>query len=254
MKIIDMIFKMIKTYFLLFLLVMVTSCQITETISINQDGSGTIEVMKHREEHSYMQLAGENYSKETIFKDTAYVFDAYIEKYNDNFIRYTEPEQKLFSKYKNVKVHSKLSAFEKEFWTVISQSFANVTEVPDLYKTEDYASDIKNNYALTAEEHYYRVSYSFVGNKFKRIVEIMDADLLKKNFDQIEGLKKRFSKHDLVQTYLLDYRFPRKIKSVSNADAKVSEDRRSLKLQFLLSDCLQNPENTNLEVVLEDDI
>lgn len=238
----------------MFLIVLSVSCQVTETISINQDGSGTIEVVKHREEHSYMQLAGENYSKETIFKDTTYVFEDYIEKYNYNFVKYTEPEQKLFNEYKNVRVHSKQSAFEKEFKTVISLSFADVGEVPDLYKTDNYASDIKFNYALTAEEHDYRVSYAFDGNTFKRTVKIIDAVLLKKNFDEIESLKKRFSKLQLVQSYVLDYRFPRKIKSVSNAAAKISEDRKSVKLYFLLSDCLQNPEITNLEVVLEDGI
>ncbi|UFH36844.1 hypothetical protein [Flavobacterium acetivorans] len=249
-----MIFKTIKGSFLLFLITLTVSCEIRETIAINQDGSGTIEVVKHREEHSYMQLVGENYSKETIFRDTTYVFEDYIKKYNENFVRYTEPEQKFLSEYSKVKVHSKQSAFEKEFRTVISQSFANVEEVPDLYKTDNYASDIKFNYALTAEEHDYRVSYTFDGNTFKRTVKIIDAVLLKKNFDEIESLKKRFSKFQLVQTYTLDYRFPRKIKSVSNAGAKISEDRKSVKLYFLLSDCLQNPESTNLEVVLEEDI
>jgi hypothetical protein len=28
---------------------------------------------------------------------------------------------------------------------------------PDLYKTEDYADDLENNYALTAEQHYYKI-------------------------------------------------------------------------------------------------
>jgi hypothetical protein len=38
--------------------------------------------------------------------------------------------------------------------------------VPDLYKTEDYADDLENNYALTAEKHYYKVSYDFDGTIF----------------------------------------------------------------------------------------
>jgi hypothetical protein len=35
-----------------------TSCQVTETIHLNQDGTGKIEI-KLREEQSYMQLMGE---------------------------------------------------------------------------------------------------------------------------------------------------------------------------------------------------
>lgn len=249
-----MIFQSIKIYFFLLLIVLTASCQVTETISINADGSGKIEVVKHREENSYMKLTGENYSKETVFKDTSYVFSDYISKYNDNFVKYTKSEQELFNAYNNVNVHIKKSAFEKEFRTVISQSFKKIDEVPDLYKTENYADDIKYNYALSAEEHEYWVSYAFDGTLFKRTVKITDAALLKKKFEEIEELKKRFSKFDLVQTYILNYHFPRKIKSVSNADAKISNDRKSLKLQFLLTDCLQNPEITNLEVILENNI
>jgi hypothetical protein len=37
-----------------------------------------------------------------------------------------------------------------------------------LYKTEDYADDLENNYALTAEKHYYKVSYDFDGTIFKK--------------------------------------------------------------------------------------
>jgi hypothetical protein len=36
-----------------------------------------------------------------------------------------------------------------------------MSEVADLYKTEEYADDIENNYALVAEEHYYSVSFTF---------------------------------------------------------------------------------------------
>ena len=42
-------------------MVSLTSCQITETIYLNQDGSGKIETESLRDENSYMQLSGENY-------------------------------------------------------------------------------------------------------------------------------------------------------------------------------------------------
>jgi hypothetical protein len=240
-----------KYCFYLLLIAIVTSCQVTETIHINADGSGTIEVEDLRDENSYMQLAGENYSKESVFRDTTYVFEEYINKHNDNFIKYTQPEQDLFSKFKNVKVHIKKSAFDKEFRTTISQSFQKIENVPDLYKTEDYADDIENNYALTAEEHNFNVGYTFEGSVFKRMVKITDVEKLKKKSEEIESLKKQTSQFKLVQSYVLNYHFPRKIKSVSNVNAIIGADQKSLKMQFLLSDCLQNPELTNLEVVLE---
>ena len=240
-----------KQYFLLLLVLLVSSCQVSETIYLNQDGSGKIETIALRDEHSYMQLAGENYSKEEKFIDTTYVFKDYISKYSVDISKLPVHEQAVFNKFKDVAVHVKKSSYDKEFRTTISQNFNTIETVPDLYKTEDYADDLVHNYALTAEDHNYNVSYTFDGTIFRRIVKITNPAELKKKQDEIEALKKQVSKFNLVQTYALNYHFPRKIKSVSNANAKISEDKKALTLQLFLSDCLQNPESTGLEVVLE---
>ena len=75
-----------KKYYFLFLILFAASCQITETIYLNGDGTGTIETESLRDEHSYMQLAGENYSKEEKFEDTTYVFNDFITKYSETFL------------------------------------------------------------------------------------------------------------------------------------------------------------------------
>ncbi|MGO4821457.1 MULTISPECIES: hypothetical protein [unclassified Flavobacterium] len=240
-----------KYFFYLLLLGIVTSCELTETLHINADNSGTITLDSHRNENSYMQIAREEYSKETVFKDTTYVFQEYIDNYNANFIKYTSQEQELFNAFKNVKVHIKKSAYDKEFRTTISQSFQKVEDIADLSKTENYASDIKHNYALTAEEHYYDIRFTLTGNNFNRIVNITDEDRFQKEKEKIEQYKKQLANFKLVQSYTLKYRFPRKIKSVSNSNAVISADKKSLELQFLIFDFLQNPKSTNLEVILE---
>ncbi|EIA08853.1 hypothetical protein [Flavobacterium frigoris] len=240
-----------KHAFLLLLLILLTSCEVTETLHINPDNSGTIEFDSHRNESSYMQIAGEEYSKETVFKDTTYVFQEYIDNYNANFIRYTSTEQALFNSFKNVKVHIKKSAFDKEFRTTITQAFKKVEDIADLSKTENYADDIKHNYALTAEEHYYNIRYTLNGNHFNRIVTITDENIFQKEKDKMEEYKKRLASFKLVQTYTLNYHFSYKIKSVSNSNAVISPDKKSLELQFLVFDFLQNPESTNLDVILE---
>ena len=239
-----------KIYAFLLLGLLVTSCQITETIYLNQDGTGKIETESLRDEHSYMQLAGENYAKEEVFRDTTYIFKDFITKYSETFSRLPASEKAIFQKFATVKVHIKKSSYEKEFRTTISQNFNTIEEVADLYKTQEYADDLEHNYALTAEEHYYSVSYSFDGSIFKRIVKITDPVELKKQQDKISDLKNRVSNFKINQPYVLKYHFPRKIKSVSNVNAKISEDKKSLELQFLITDCLVNPESTNLEVIL----
>ncbi|MCV9926563.1 hypothetical protein OIU83_02810 [Flavobacterium sp. LS1R49] len=241
-----------KNYFsFLLLAIFFTSCQVTETIHLNEDGSGTIETIQFRDEHSYMLLMGEKYSKEEKFQDTTYVFRDFITKYNETFLKYTRPEQQLFQKYANAKVNARMSSFDKEFKTIITFSFTKIDAVPNLYNTEDYANDLENNYALTAESHFFDIKYSFDGAIFKRAVKVINEAEIEKNKRQMDHFKSKFNILNFTQTYTLKYNFPRKIKLVSNSAAILSSDKKSVTLTFLLSDCLMNPESTNLEVVLE---
>lgn len=240
-----------KKVFLLLLPFLTISCQVTETLHLNSDGSGTIEVTHLRDENSYMQIAKENYSKEDIYKDTTYIFGDYIKKHQETFSRTPVADQKVFLRFSEVKVHRKASSYDKEFRTTYAQNFQKTSDIIDLSKTDHYLDDIKNNYALSAEEHYYKVSYDYTDNRFNRTVTIIDTMEQKKEFDKIEELKTKYKGYKLVQNYVLNYHFPRKIKSVSNPLAKISDDHKSLSIQFLLTDCLQNPVSTNLEVVLE---
>ena len=240
-----------KRILLLLVILLTASCQVTETLRINPDGTGTIEVNELRDENSYMQLAKEEYAKEDFYRDTTYVFKDYFSKYGETFARTSKEDQNVYLRYSDVNVHIKKSSSEKEFRTLISQNFKNATDIVDLYKAEDYADNIKNNYALSAEEHYFKVSYSYVGNRFNRTVKITDSIFLKREFDRLEKYKTYYKGLKLVQSYVLDYHFPRKIQSVSNPQAKISENQKSLSIEFLLTDCVQNPTITNLEVILE---
>lgn len=235
----------------LIIVLLLTSCQVTETLNINPDGSGNIEIVEFRDENSYMKLAGENYIHEEFFKDTTYTFKEYIAKYKETFLKYTPLEQQLFQRYSNVKVHLKKSSFEKEFRNTITQSFTKVSDIADLYKTEDYANDIKNNYALTAENHYYKIEYTFDGTIFKRLVLVTNLAELQKQKEQFINMDPKYASLKLTQSYMLRYHFPKNIKSVSNKKAVISSDKKAMTIEYQISDCLQNPEITSLEVILE---
>jgi hypothetical protein len=104
-----------KKHITLFLTVFLTSCQVTETIHLKEDGTGNIEIRKLRDEHSYMQLMGENYSKEDVFKDTTYVFKDLTAKNSETFSRLPAFEKTIFEKFNTVKVHVEKRSFEKNF-------------------------------------------------------------------------------------------------------------------------------------------
>ena len=240
-----------KRIFCAFFIITLHSCQVTETIHLNSDGSGSILVEELRDEQSYQLIAGENYSKEEKFEDTTYVFQNYVQKYAETFEKLTPFEKSVYEKHFPVEVKIKKSSYEKEFRTQLSQQFKTISEVADLYKTEDYADNIQNNYALSAEEHYYSVAFSFDGTRFHRIVKITDPVELKEQQDKLAKIKERISTFPLKQSFELRYYFPKSIHSVSNAKAIISADRKSLVLTFSLIEAVTNPESTNLEVILQ---
>ena len=240
-----------KKIFVIFIVIVIQSCQVTEIIHLNPDGSGSILVEQLRDEQSYQLVAGENYSKEEKFEDTTYVFQDYAKKYGETFSRLTPFEKSVYEKHFPVKVKIKKSSYEKEFRTQLSQQFKSIAEVADLYKTEDYADNIQNNYALSAEKHYYSVVFLFDGNCFKRIVAITNPEELKKQQEQLAQIKDRITSFPLKQSFELRYYFPKPIQSVSNTKAIISDDKKALVLTFSLIEVVVNPELTNLEVVLE---
>lgn len=240
-----------KRIFCAFFIITLHSCQVTETIHLNSDGSGSILVEEMRDEQSYQLIAGENYSKEEKFEDTTYVFQNYVQKYAETFEKLTPFEKSVYEKHYPVDVKIKKSSYEKEFRTQLSQQFKTISEVADLYKTEDYADNIQNNYALSAEKHYYSVAFSFSDNHFKRIVLITNPEELKKQQEELAKIKERISTFPLKQSFELRYYFPKPIQSVSNAKAVISADKKSFVLTFSLIEVVTNPESTNLEVILQ---
>lgn len=232
-------------------MILLTSCQITETINLNPDGSGSIEAVLLRDENSYMQLMGDKYFKEEEFLDTTFVFKDYIKKYKETFSKYSPQDQKILEKYSNVKLHLKKSSFEKEFRDVFLLDFNNLSEIPDLYKSQFFADDLKNNYVLNAEKHYYKTEYTFDGTVFKRKVSITNQAEFEKTKEEFKKQESVYKGPNLVKTYILKYHFPREIKSVSNEKAVISSDKKMMTLEFSILDCLLNPEMTSLEVILE---
>ena len=237
--------KIINTFVLLILF---SSCQITETINISADGTGNIEIYSLRDENSYRQL-GANLHNGEKFKDTAFVFRDYIAKYNDTFVKFSKSDQALFQEHANVKMQIKADPIQVEHFNIVSFDFRKLEEIPNLYESLGLANSLEENYPVSKQ--FFKIKCTFDGSVFKRNILITDKEKFDQERKDFEKGKEKFFKYKLVQSYIQNYHFPRKIKSVSNQKAIISEDKKSMKLEFQLSDCLQNPESTNFEVILE---
>lgn len=232
----------------LLILLLFVSCQITETIYINPDGSGSIEIYSLRDENSAQQI-GKQYFGSEKFRDTTFFFRDYIAKYQETFVKYNKSDQALFQTQANVKMHIKVDPIQVENFNIVSFDFKTLEEMPNLYESLSLANSLKENYPIAKQ--LYKINYTFDGSIFKRKLIILDQDKFDQDKKMVEEREKMFSKYKLMQSYILKYQFPRKIKSVSNEKAIFSSDKKTLTLEFQLLDCWKNPELTNLEVVLE---
>ena len=240
-----------KPIFLLLLTLLLASCHVTETLKINDNGSGLITTEQVRDEEVYKKIAGESYGQDEKFQDTSYFFKDFINKYNLTFFNAIDKERPVFLAYKDIQVDVNKNIKNKVFKTKIFQRFMTVADIPDLYKTEDYAEDLRKSYSLGAEKHYFKLRYTFDGTVFRRIVDITNKENQEEKALEIDDIRAQFARTAIVQNYVLDYSFPRRIKYVSNENAILSNDKKSFKLEFNLSDCITKPDITNLEVILE---
>lgn len=230
-------------------LLFMASCHLKEDIYIDEKGSGRIEAECLRDESVFMQFQGEDYLVYEEFVDSTYVVKDVIEKEKEIFSRFLPEHQALLKKYENVKVHTKKDSYTKEYRKSVSLAFENINDVEDLSKIHDYVDDLQNNYPMKPEGKRTHLTYSFDGATFKRKFRILNQAKYDEYRESIEWAKKMINISNF--SYTSNYHFPKKIKSVSNPDAVLSADKKTLSLKLSLLDCLDKPDTANLTVVLE---
>lgn len=228
---------------------LISSCHFKEDIYIKEDGSGRIEADCSRDENIYMKFEGDEYFANEEFVDSTYVVKEVIEQEKENYSRFLEKHQLLLRKYEDVKVHIKKDSYSKEYRKSISLPFKNLNDVEDLTKVLDYVDDLQNNYPMKPEGKRTHLAYTFDGTTFKRNFKVLNQA----NYDEYKGTIESYKKVlDITSfSYTANYHFPRKIKSVSNPEAVLSKDKKTLTLKQSLIDCLDKPDLAFLEVVLE---
>lgn len=233
----------------LLFLILLTSCQVTETITMNPDGSGNIELYHIRDENSIDQLGRPANAKQEKFRDTMFVFQDYIKMYHETFVKLSKSDQDILLKHANVKMRIKVDPIQREHFYVTSFDFNKVEEIPDIVESFSLSNSLKENHKLINQ--FFKIKYVFDGSTFKRNVIIVDERKYDKLKEEYQNRTRAFNNPKLAQSYTLQYSFPRKIKWISNSNAIISPDKKTLKIEFKLVNCFKNPEDMNLEVVLE---
>mgnify|MGYP007112203163 CR=1 FL=1 len=231
----------------LLLLVFCASCNFTETIVINEDGTGTMTMSMDGSQ--LMAMAGEEIAKEAGGKkrfDTLVDFRDIFKGKEDSIAKLPEAERKKIQAVSSMKLKMLMDYETSELAFDMMTDFKSVSELQDMMKLMKEAKNMQDG--QTAQEDPLKndaeVSYFYDGKKFIKKIKAPEVtevpDSLSMYMAMFEGSK-----------YIVNYRFPKKIKKVSNKEAVISEDRKSLTLTYTLSDYYVDPKNMGVEVEFE---
>lgn len=264
-----------KVVLLLTLMAFLTSCNVTESIVFNDNMSG--EFKTSFDLSPMMQLAGsQGASKpESEMKkmDTTIVFNDLYKTHKDSIAALSIEEKEKLEKLRDITMTISMDEANSVFEFSMIKPFKSVKDLESISDQMDYAMGIVKNIGnedgkapadqmdeLTKTEE---VNYSFANNTFSRV---QPASVINKNEntessgDQSEADEDGFGKQLEMQFeevfsasfYTLTYTFPKRVKSVSNANAIISEDGKKVYYKVSLSEINKDDTLMNLNIVLED--
>ena len=235
-------------------LAFLSSCQFSENIYINDDGSGRMEFSFDGTELMKMAGDGMGEGNEKAI-DSTFSFKELFESKKDSIAQLPAEEQAIFEELKNFTMRMVMNPETSEMKMDLITEFKNVDELQDMF------SKMNKLQALNKEEQaannpmssmnqggFTDLNYEFNGTVFKRKVTITDKALHQRMIDSLGEMTEMYAS----STYKLNYHFPKPVKSVSNENALFSADRKMVTISYNFTDYLLDPEALNLEVVLED--
>ena len=234
------------------------SCQFSEDIYINEDGSGKISFSFDGSQ--LMQMAGDKFAEEGEEDiDSTFSFKEIFDEKRDSISKLSKEEQAKLKSLEDYKMHMLMNPDTKEMKFELYTEFKKATEMKDMFKAMNNFSNMKgsgaaevndpnNPFSSLGEGGNTELNYTFDGTTFTREVKVLDKEIQKRLGDSLQEMAAMFGS----STYKLNYHFPRPIKTVSNDNAMFSADRKTVMMEFPFMTYAMDPEALNLEIVLED--
>lgn len=231
-----------------------TSCNITETITFSEDGSGVM-VMEADGSQLMAQAKGKlGDKKERI--DSVFTFRDFYKGKEDSIAKLPAEEQQRIKAFEKMECHMVMDTETGEFTMTFNNKFKNAKELVNMMNGVGAAGGAvsnkmggKNPSDMGMGSENPDISYFYDGKKFKKTVKQSQpeeeedpetAQLMQQIYQSFEG-----------STYTVTYNFPKKVKSVSNKTATISTDKKSVTAVYDFVEYMEKPKSMDLEVVFE---
>jgi len=261
--------KKIILLFIFSFALFLTSCEIKEEITFNEDGSG--EIYFGYNMSKLLEELPDQKQKKTPKKaiDSIIDFNTLLNdpKFKDSIAKASDEEKAKLETLRNLKMHIIADEANKKMEFGFHFAFKNIDSIKDVFKDLKNAQEVtklnkktamakdKPTFnSLTGENQ--KVTYKYDGQFFSRTVALK-KELSKKDKTEIDkSLKNDDNPFDKILNnlkYTIVLNFPKKIKKINVKNAVFSNHKKTVTLTYNLEDFMLRPESINLKVKLAKD-
>lgn len=250
--------KQFKFLLILVVTLILTSCNFTENIDVQPDGTGKFSL--EMDGAGLMAMAGEQIGSEFGAKNNAKVIDStfalkdIFEAKKDSIAKLSPEQQAALKKLENFVMNIKMNPEAQQLLFSMNTPFKSVNELGGLMESMSAMKDLKgksdknsNPAGMMSGMNNAQLFFNYDGKNFSRKA-IVDKNAINKIAADSTGMAKMIF---ASSKYTLKYHFPKAVKSVSNPDALFSADRKTITVEYPFTDYSENPEKLNLNVVFE---
>lgn len=238
-------------FVLIIAIISLTSCQITEKIYLNEDGSGTfdLEVDMSQMMKSLGSMGKEKEIDSTyVANDTIMDFSKMLLEKKDSIAKLPKEKREELEKLKGmlVKIHEDKN--KNEFTMSYVMKFKNVKELIEMQNMMGNAQSLDEgkDKKLPSKTN---MKFSFKKNKFKR--ESIAKKLTETEVESYDKSMEQFNMFMDGSSYTIEYHFPKPIKSTTAKNATFSADKKVLYLKSTLKEVTDTPAILDFEVKLQ---
>lgn len=229
----------------------IASCQFTETMIMEEDGSGTMSIVMDMSE--MMAFGGLGADTTEIKMDTIVYMKQFLEEKKDSIAQLSEAEQERLKRMENFNLRLFADSDTNEMLVNVFTNFSSIEEANDIInglgETSNFVSgvgDVEVNKDESSSD-VMGVTYSFANGTFIRDAFVKDTIRHQQQVDSIGSMEAFLSN----MKYKLKYTFPKKIKNTSNENATFSLDGKTIEVEAAFIEYIKNPDLLDLNVELE---
>ncbi len=259
-----------KLLLLLLAIVTMTSCQLTEEVTFNEDGSGTyvfkvdmsaMMAMKGNKD----KISDSTQTREPEKIDSLIHVKDLLKKYKDSIENLTPEEKAFIKRMENATMHIQVDEANNKMLMAYSIPFNSVEDLTnigeDIHKMDRLKKEKEGQTEKNPVEDMFngvtnsKIKYVFNKHKFSRKVTVLKKKKKEEKEEdkdsKDEDLDNQIAEMMKMMNYKIIYHFPYKIKKVSYKDALLSPDGKTLIIEASLDQMDKNPKLLDFDVIFE---